>query len=75
MIGRRISWAALVAVTVGSIACNEPCQALAERTCKQVGESDPQCLQLEAIAAEPRAGDKIECEAGNEFIDQLRRGG
>ncbi len=75
MIGRRCLWGWLVAAVLLCTGCNEPCRNLAERTCKQVGGADPLCVRLKEIAAEPRAGDRVACEAGNEFIDELRRGG
>ena len=75
MIGRCCLWGALAVVMSWFLGCNEPCQDLAQRTCKKVGQGDPLCVRLEEIAAEPRVGDEAGCEAGNEFIDELRRGG
>ncbi len=74
MIPLRCVWATLAALTLWIGGCGSPCAALAQRTCGRVGESDPLCHKLREIVAEPRAGDDEGCQAGIEFVDELRRG-
>ena len=71
----RCTLAAVTAIVlaVGFIGCSGPCDELADKTCRQLGENDELCHKLRAIAASPRHGEAQACEAGNTFVHELRK--
>ncbi len=72
MITPRLVWLALLAASV--VACGSPCAELASQTCGRLGEADPQCQELRAVAELPRAGDGNACKASLTFAEELRKG-
>jgi hypothetical protein len=68
---RTAATALLAAATLTG--CSDACTDLADQTCKRVGQRDPLCGKLRAIAAEPLAGDQEACKAGVAFVRELER--
>ncbi|MFZ4578337.1 MAG: hypothetical protein ACOYOB_08065 [Myxococcota bacterium] len=71
---RWMATAAAALLTLATLTgCSDACTDLADQTCKRVGQQDPLCAKLRAIAAEPKAGDQEACKAGVAFVRELER--
>lgn len=73
MIARPVAFLLLSATLALTSGCEGPCDELATRTCRRVGEADKLCVQLRAIAAQPHHGDERACKAGNDFLHELQK--
>jgi hypothetical protein len=66
------SYAATIAALLLSLtACSDPCDSVAELTCKSTGPASQECLEMKNFAHEAGAQDQEVCKHLLETVNQL----